>query len=99
MGGGRVFAGRWCRQSKALPVIFRQDGFRFLFYSNEGSPREPMHVRALRDGIDAKFWLWPDVVPAYNDGYGARTLRVLTGMIEQRRDEIARAWNEHFTEG
>lgn len=38
-----------------MPVVFRRDGFRFLFYANEGSPREPVHVHALRDGIDAKF--------------------------------------------
>ncbi len=82
-----------------MPVIFRQDGFRFLFYSNEGNPREPVHIHALRDGIDAKFWLWPEVVPAYNDGFNARTLRELTGVIEERRDEIGRAWDEFFGEG
>ena len=70
---------------------------RFLFYANEGNPREPAHIHVLRDGIDAKFWLWPQVRPAYNDGYNARDLRELTGIIEQRRNEIARAWNEFFS--
>jgi hypothetical protein len=27
-----------------MPVVFRQGGFKFFFYSNEGDPREPMHV-------------------------------------------------------
>ena len=58
-----------------------------------------MHVHALRDGIDAKFWLWPQVKPAYNDGFNARVLRELTEIIEGRRDEIARAWDEFFGEG
>lgn len=82
-----------------MPVIFRQDGFRFLFYANEGSPREPMHVHVLRDSIDAEFQLWPEVRPVYNDGFSAKVLRELTEVIEQRRDEIARAWDEFFGEG
>lgn len=81
-----------------MPVVFRHKGFRFLFYANEGSPREPMHIHVLRDGIDAKFWLWPEVQPACNDGFDARTLRELTDLIEQRRNEIARAWDEFFSE-
>lgn len=41
-----------------MPLVFRHKGFRFLFYSNEGDPREPPHIHAVKDGIDAKFWLW-----------------------------------------
>lgn len=81
-----------------MPVVFRHKGFRFLFYSNESSPREPMHVHAMKDGIDGKFWLWPDVVLAYNDGFSARTLRELTEVIINRRNDIANAWNEFFGE-
>jgi hypothetical protein len=44
-----------------MPVVFRHKGFRFLFYSNEGDPREPVHIHVLKDGIDSKFWLWPEV--------------------------------------
>lgn len=79
-----------------MPVVFRHKGFRFHFYSNEGEPREPPHVHVLKDDIDAKFWLWPDVVLAYNDGFNARTLRELTEIVTNRRDEITRAWDEHF---
>ncbi len=79
-----------------MPLVFRQQGFRFHFYSNEGSPREPQHVHVTRNGIDAKFWLWPDVSVAYNDGFSARTLRELVEIIETRRSEIAQAWDEHF---
>ncbi len=34
-----------------MPVVFRHHGFRFLFYANEGSPREPAHIHAEKDGI------------------------------------------------
>ncbi|MDQ6435447.1 DUF4160 domain-containing protein [Mesorhizobium sp. LHD-90] len=74
-------------------------GLSFHFFSNEGYPREPAHVHVTEDGIDAKFWLWPDVVVAYNDGFSARTLRELTEVITNRRAEIANVWNEFFGEG
>jgi hypothetical protein len=61
-----------------------------------GDPREPPHIHVLRDGIDAKFWLRPEVVVAYNDGFNARTLRELTAIIENRREEIEQAWHEFF---
>ena len=79
-----------------MPVIFRHRGFGFLFYSNEGNPREPPHIHVLKDGIDAKFWLWPDVVVAYNDGFSAKTLRELVEIVENRRSEIMSAWNGFF---
>jgi len=67
-----------------------------LFYSNEGEPREPPHIHAIKDGIDVKFWLLPEIAIAYNDGFNARTLRDLVEVIEQRREEILRAWDEFF---
>jgi hypothetical protein len=49
-----------------------------------------------RDGVEAKFWLTPELRLAYNDGYDARTLRFLLATIEERRVWIERAWDEHF---
>lgn len=40
-----------------MPVIFRYKGYRFFFYSNEGSPREPVHVHVRGSDGEAKFWL------------------------------------------
>ena len=79
-----------------MPVVFRSDGFRFFFYSNEGNPREPAHVHALRDGHEAKFWLRPDVALADSRGFDARTLRRLAELVEANRDTIERAWHDHF---
>ena len=82
-----------------MPVIFRCNGFRFFFYANEGNPREPIHIHVEKDDIEAKFWLWPDVLLAYNEGFNAKTLRELMQIVEQRRDEIAGMWNEFFGQG
>ena len=55
-----------------------------------------MHIHVEKDGVEAKFWMKPDILVAYNDGYDARTLRVLTEIIGVRRSQIERAWNEYF---
>lgn len=80
----------------AVPTIFNHRDFRFFFYSNEGSPREPVHVHVEKDGDEAKFWLRPDISVAYNDRYSARTLRELIGIVFENRSRIERAWNEFF---
>ena len=51
-----------------MPVVFRQDGFKFFFSANEGSPREPVHIHVRKTGMEAKFWLTPVVRVAYNEG-------------------------------
>ncbi|HTX76630.1 MAG TPA: DUF4160 domain-containing protein [Terracidiphilus sp.] len=79
-----------------MPTIWIEDGFRFFFYSNEGTPREPIHVHVERGEAEAKFWLRPEVRVAYNDRYDARTLRRLTDMVEANRTRIERAWDGFF---
>ncbi|CAN7392548.1 DUF4160 domain-containing protein [Phyllobacterium sp. LjRoot231] len=81
-----------------MPVIFRHKGFKFFFYANEGNPREPMHVHIEKDNIEAKFWLFPNVHLAYNDGFNAKTLRELNELVEQRHKVITGAWHEFFGE-
>ena len=80
-----------------MPVVFRQDGFRFHFFSDEGDPREPNHVHVTRPGAKAKFWLFPEVEMAYNRGYNARAVKRLQEIVEQRRAEIEDLWNEFFS--
>jgi hypothetical protein len=79
-----------------MPVVFRDRGFRFFFYSNQGNPLEPAHIHVERDEIEAKFWVIPEVRLAYNDGYSARTLRELQSIVEANRNLIVEAWNDHF---
>ena len=82
---------------QGMPVVFRERGFRFHFYSDEGNPREPVHIHASRPGADAKFWLYPEVRLAYNRGYDAKTRNALKRTVEARRQEIEDAWYEHFS--
>lgn len=82
-----------------MPNVRQISEFRLFFYSNEGNPREPLHIHARRNESEAKFWLRSQVVLAYNDGFNAKVLRELTEIVEQHRDEIARAWDEFFGDG
>ncbi|PWB79493.1 MAG: hypothetical protein C3F11_20625 [Methylocystaceae bacterium] len=78
-----------------MPVVFRQEGYRFFFYSNEGDPREPVHVHVRKGDATAKFWVAPVGVDR-SDGFDARTLRDLARIIEDKAALIERAWHEHF---
>lgn len=80
-----------------MPVILRRDGVRYLFYANEGAPREPQHIHAIKDGIDAKFWLGPPVRMAYNDGHDARMLRHMLEVVEENDAFFKEAWHDFFS--
>lgn len=79
-----------------MPVVFRFAGARFFFYSNEGSPREPIHIHVQRAEAEAKFWLQPEVMVADNVVFNRRDLVEMLRVIQDRRGEIERAWHEHF---
>ena len=82
-----------------MPVVFRHGNIRFHFFSNEGSPPEPVHIHSESSDGEAKFWLYPTVTVARSAGFSRRQLTQLAELVERRRDQIERAWNEHFGEG
>ncbi len=59
-----------------MPVILRYKGYKFFFFSNEGNPREPLHVHVRKAEASAKFWLEPQV--ALSDSYGLRPRAKIT---------------------
>lgn len=80
-----------------MPVILRFKGYRFFFYSNEGSPLESAHIHVRNADAEAKFWLLPDVSLARNDGFNARDLKELVNVVEQNSTMFVEAWNEYFS--
>jgi Domain of unknown function (DUF4160) len=84
------------RQGRDASAIYRQKGFRFLFESNEGNPREPLYAHVRGNECEAKFWLKPAVRVANSDGFDARTLRELLHVVEENVALIERSWKEHF---
>lgn len=79
-----------------MPVVFRHEGLRFHFYSDEGNPREPAHLHVTGGGRDAKVWLEPEVALDNSHGFNSVELRRILQLVSDRRDECVRAWNEHF---
>ncbi|OIP87583.1 MAG: hypothetical protein AUK37_01265 [Rhodobacterales bacterium CG2_30_65_12] len=71
-------------------------GFRFFFYSNEGSPLEPVHIHVINAEGEAKFWVRPEVRVARSAGFDARTLSMLARIVTERAGEIEEAWHGHF---
>jgi len=75
------------------PTVFRYKNFRFHFFSRE-EPR--MHIHVICGHGEAKFWMEPDIELARNFGLSEPELRLLRSVIEERKDEIKRAWKAHF---
>lgn len=76
-----------------MPTVLRIGRYRFYFFSNEG--REPAHIHIKAEGNQAKFWLDP-VRPAANFGFNGRELGEIQRLVEEHRDGLLEAWNEHL---
>lgn len=79
-----------------MPVVFRFNGIRFHFFSNEGDPREPLHIHAQRGACLAKVWLFLEIRLVENYGFSATDLRVVLEQVLLHKQDIERSWNEHF---
>lgn len=75
-----------------MPTIFRADGFRFFFYSEEGN--EPIHVHVADSGALAKFWIEPEILLASNIGLKAKEIKKAKSLILENLSLIKEKWNE-----
>lgn len=81
-----------------VPTVFKYKGIRFFFYSNEGDPREPLHIHARAGGKEAKLWVQPSVRIAFCQGFSRAEQAELVRVVELHAKTIRSAWNEHFGE-
>ena len=75
------------------PTIFRVGNYRFYFFSRE---EERVHVHVVSPDGEAKFWLEPTVSLATYTGLSDKQLVRLQKLIEERKNEIIKAWKKHF---
>lgn len=75
------------------PTIFRVGNYRFYFFSRE---EERMHVHIFSSDGEAKFWIEPIVSLVAYTGFSERQLTRLQKIVEERRNEIVKAWKKHF---
>ena len=75
------------------PTIFREDGFRFFFFSREESR---LHVHVNHPDGEAKFWLEPQIELAQNYGLNDRQIRAAEALIRKHENDIRAACRKHF---
>ncbi|MBM2815634.1 MAG: hypothetical protein HW421_2396 [Ignavibacteria bacterium] len=76
-----------------MPEVFREDGFVFFFYTNEGN--EPIHIHVRKAGGFAKFWLIPLELD-YSKGFKSADLIKAEELIEKHLEQIKEKWNNVF---
>jgi hypothetical protein len=75
------------------PTVFREQGYRFFFFSRE---EERMHVHVVSADGEAKFWLEPEIGLARNHRLTDKQLARIESILEAHRDELIGAWRKHF---
>jgi hypothetical protein len=76
-----------------MPTVLRISGYRFFFYSLEGS--EPPHIHVEQAENVAKFWLQP-VRLAESRGFRIHELNRLRLLVIEHRLSFLEAWNAYF---
>jgi hypothetical protein len=76
-----------------MPTVLQVDGYRFFFYSNEGS--EPPHIHVEKAEASCKWWLQP-VELAWNAGFKQPQLRVIHRIVLENQNLFRDAWNDFF---
>lgn len=76
-----------------MPTIDVVGPYRFFFYSSDRD--EPPHVHVEREKFRAKFWLEP-VRLEQSGGFARTEINRIQRIVEERRNNYLRKWNEHF---
>jgi len=77
-----------------MPTIFRYDGYRFYFYSNEHLP-EHIHIEN-GDGYARVELDTLEVTDSYN--LKSKEIKLIIKLVKKHKKEIEGAWNEYFRE-
>lgn len=76
-----------------MPEVFREEGFVFFFYANEGN--EPIHIHVRKAGGFAKFWLMPIELDS-SKGFKSLDLMKAESMINKNIEKIMEKWHNVF---
>jgi len=76
-----------------VPTVLRAEGFRFFFFSNEGT--EPPHIHVEHGDGHAKFWLDPVTLAVAKD-LKKSELRRANLLVIQHRLNFMEKWREYF---
>jgi len=79
-----------------MPTVLRVGGFRFHFFSDEGSEPPHIHVRCAEG--ECKFWLDP-VALARNRSVPAHVVREMERLVYEHIDLLLEKYDEHHPPG
>jgi hypothetical protein len=74
-----------------MSEVFREYGFVFFFYSNEG--QEPMHIHVRKAGGFAKFWIEP-IDLEFSQGMKVADIKQAEESIQSHLETIKIKWYE-----
>lgn len=77
-----------------MPTVLKLKGFRFFFFSMEGT--EPAHIHVEHGDKVAKYWLTP-VNLASSHGFRSHELRALRKMVDEHKNLFLEKWHEFFS--
>jgi len=77
-----------------MPVVLREKGYRFFFFSLEG--REPAHIHVEKGDDYAKFWLSP-ISLARSRGFRSHELTEIIKIIRENHQLFKEKWDEYFS--
>jgi hypothetical protein len=78
-----------------MPSRIRIGGYKFRFYSNEN--QEPPHVHVISAEKSVKVWI--RTLKFKRNGFNVRELNSILKLVEDNREQLLEAWNEHFKIG
>lgn len=76
-----------------MPTVLRIAGFRFFFYSKEGT--ESPHIHIEQDDDVTKFWLEP-VELASSYGFSAKEINQIRKLVVENQAQLLKAWHDYF---
>jgi len=77
-----------------MPTILRTKGYRFFFFSLEGS--EPPHIHVEHGDKIAKFWLGP-INLGSSSGFRSHELTKIRAIVIEYSELFLEKWDEHFS--
>jgi len=75
-----------------MPTIYRENGFRFFFYTHEGN--EPAQVHVIGKGGEMKVWLNPiQISKVYN--LSSKDQRAVLLITSKNSDFFKKEWSKY----
>lgn len=76
-----------------MPTVFKIDGFRFFFFSNEHTPE---HIHIEKGDMYARIEL-ESLKVTDSCNASSKDLKKLVELVKDNKDKLKGAWDEYFT--